>query len=169
MISYQQKADHTCGAACVRTVMARFGKRVLTEKALARKLKAKFATGIEPWAIVDYLRAEGLSAEYKEEKNFATLHRRMDANPKELAIVCWADWGGHYCVIVEHKHVPFVHAGRIEIQVRLALADPAALYDFRVEGFTFVSDDRFKSMWFTPGTKRKREVIYVRENDPPLR
>lgn len=156
MKSYQQVMDHTCGAACVRTVLDHFGLPVPSEKSLAHILKATFKEGIEPENIEAYLNEAGLVARYRTAKGIGELQRRLDAG--WLPIVCWADWGGHYCVITNiwKTKMDALTGGWID------MADPAAIYDGRKSGFTRSSIERFKSMWYTPGKNKKREVIYVR-------
>jgi hypothetical protein len=154
---YSQKADHACGAACVRTICEYFHKPVLSERTLLKTLRAKFKTGIEPEFIEIYLREIGLRAEYREEKNVAALRRRWAAGWSP--IICWADWGGHYCIV---DSIGTFDAKSEGTQIDgLWLADPAAIYEGR-DGETWTSIDRFKSMWYTPGKKKRHEVIYVR-------
>lgn len=147
---FQQVGEATCGAACVRMILDHFGHKVPSERTLAKELQAKFETGIEPWRIEMYLRAKGIEALYvQEEKGFATLKRRLDNG--WIPIICWADWGGHYCIVTAI------------IEGLMWLADPAASYERRPDGYTTASVDRFKSLWFTPTTRHKREVIYVKD------
>lgn len=152
MKSYQQSMDHTCGACCVQTVLAHFNLPVPTEKSLAHTLKAKFLTGIEAKEIKAYLNAVSLTAQYRIARGTGELISKLKQG--WLPIICWADWDGHYCVVVEYTNDPHWSGGRFK------LADPAAMYEGR-DGFTEVAADRLKAMWNTPHTKHKREVIYV--------
>lgn len=157
MKSYQQTMDHTCGACCVQTVLAYFGLRAPTEKSLAHTLKATFLTGIEPRDIEAYLRDAGLTAQYRIARGIGELITKFKQG--WLPIICWADWDGHYCVVVEYVKDPQWSGGRFK------LADPAAIYEGR-DGFTEVAADRLKAMWYTPHTKNKREVVYVKGRTP---
>lgn len=153
---YQQQHDHTCGAACVRMVMDHFGRVPLSERTLAKKLHAKFETGIEPFEIERYLISEGFRAEYRQEKTFRKLIERWSDGWSP--IICWSDWGGHYVILMG-----IINPGVRQCDQAVVLADSAAKYDGRPDGYTQTSVDRFKSMWFNPLGKEKREVIYVRE------
>lgn len=158
MKSYQQSMDHTCGAACVRTVLNHFGLEVPSEKSLAYRLKADFKTGIDPRAIERYLTDAGLVAHYRIARGIGgigELKRKIVEG--WTPIICWADWGGHYCVVIAYESDPKWSGGKF------TLADPAAKYEGGRE-FTEVSADRLKTMWSTPcqGGKQ-REVIYVRQ------
>lgn len=155
MKSYQQAMDHTCGAACVRTVLDHFDLFVPSEKSLAYKLKATFKDGIEPERIEAYLNEVGLVARYRIARGVGELCHRV--NDGWLAIVCWADWGGHYVVVFDIYRADSDYAGG-----SIRMADPAAMYDGRPDGWTQTSVEHLKSMWYTPGEKKKREVIYVR-------
>jgi ABC-type bacteriocin/lantibiotic exporter with double-glycine peptidase domain len=148
---YQQKADHACGASCVRIVLDHFGKRPPSERTLLKILHADFKTGIEPWRMALYLEGKGFDAVYKCESGFTALRKRFEKG--WIPIICWMDWDGHYCVVTTiDSHM-------------IRLADPAASYDDRPDGSTITSTDRFKAMWSTPHTRNLREVIYVRAKD----
>lgn len=153
MKSYQQTMDHTCGACCVQTVLEHFGRPVPSERSLAYRLKANFHTGIEPKAIVEYLRAVHLHVEMRTSQTVGFLIRRLR---NYMPIICWSDWGGHYCVVTGYRQDARWSGGRF------ILADPAARYDGRPNGFTEVSADRLRSMWRTPGQNVKGEAIYIK-------
>jgi ABC-type bacteriocin/lantibiotic exporter with double-glycine peptidase domain len=147
---YSQKADHACGAACVRMILDHFSKKVLSERTLLKKLRATFKRGIEPQFIEMYLQQQGLTVEYRDHETVRHLWRRLCAG--WIPIICWSDWGGHYCIVAQMQF-----GSRIE---NLTLYDPAAIYEGREDGLTQTSLDRFKSMWHC--AKKKGEVIYVR-------
>lgn len=149
---FQQQRDYTCGSGCVRMLLDHYGIRVPSERALSRKLFATNARGIEPWRIALYMGSRGFNAESCSGETVGKLRKRLDSG--WMAIICWADWGGHYCVVWEMD---------AKKDGSLILADPAASYDCRPDGFTKTTIERFKSMWFDPIGGQKGNAIYIKE------
>jgi ABC-type bacteriocin/lantibiotic exporter with double-glycine peptidase domain len=159
--SYQQNADHLCGASCVRMILHHFNLSVAAERTLGIKLRARFETGIEPFQIQTYLTSQGFEVDNRghgKPLRDCTIKcfNRLVSFFKEgwVPIICWMDWDGHYCIVEN-------------ITSRsIRLADPAAKYDNRPDGYTETTIDRFKAMWRTPHTRQLHEALFVRKHVP---
>lgn len=155
MKSFRQETNYTCGVACLRSLLDAAGLKVPSERTLARKLCANKVRGTEPWRIEQFLYQSGVPAKYVKNETFARLRCHLASG--WWAIVCWADWGGHYCIVDRIEDESGWSGGRI------SLIDPASFYENR-SGWTEVSVDRFKVLWFNPIDGNKQEVIYVKKH-----
>lgn len=116
--------------------------RVPTEKALATNLKSTDACGTEPEEIERYLREAGFVTYRITNISVATL--RCQLRHGWHPIIDWADWGGHWVLVLSYQQKKGWSGGQF------MLADPAAKYEGRSDGLTYVGADRLESMWFSP-------------------
>ena len=142
MISYQQKADYTCGVAVVRTLLGVVGLPVPSERWLIPRLHATDEQGTPAKRIVEYLEGHNFQVRIEVNRDVKWLRRQIRLG--RAVILDWSDWGGHYVLAWEFDRPKGWSGGRFKC------ADPAAGYEGRPDGFTYVSGDRLQSMWFDP-------------------
>ena len=141
---YQQKADYACGPALIRTLMEYYGLPVPTEEALVSALGSTDLRGTSIHRMRKYLvqHAHGGTVKVIDDQSIDVL---VDGLQNKLfQIIDWADWGGHYVMVIDFKLEPGWAGGRF------TLADPAAAFENRPDGRTYACGERLKSLWFDP-------------------
>jgi hypothetical protein len=143
MKSYQQIRDWNCGAAVVRTVLGMHGLKVPSEAWLERELGTTHEEGTTSEAICEYLLGRGLKV--NQSTQGCTLRElQVCLQNGYRVLVDYADWGGHWVLVLEWRKLKGWSGGRFK------LADPAAKYEGRPDGFTYICGDRLEAMWFDP-------------------
>ena len=154
MKSYKQRLDYTCGPAIIRTLLNAIGTPVPGEARLAREMKTTATLGTSPQAMVRWLKRHNYAARIERG---GPLINRLLAHLKRgsYVIIDWALWGGHYCLVVAYKRVRGWSGGQF------TLADPAAHYEGRADGLTYVCGDNLAAMWFSPVRPKNKGLCIV--------
>ena len=108
---YRQQRAFTCGPACVRSVLAYYGKRV-PEKRLIEELGASSEHGTAPEKLAAFFRKAGFVCHANGRVGLTKL-RRITGTLGQPCIVAFQDWGccpqadlstsydhGHYAVVI---------------------------------------------------------------------
>ena len=140
--SYQQELDYTCGVAVVRTLFGIYGLLVPSERKLAKKLGSTDERGTMPMAIQEYLIDNYFFAAMYEQSSVIHLRRCLDDGMQ--VILDLALWGGHYVLATGWEKRKGWEGGRF------TLADPAAKYEGREDGFTYLAGGNLEGLWFDP-------------------
>ena len=157
--SHQQQADHACGTAVVRNLLDYYGLPVLTERTLLRHMNATFEDGIDPHDMARYLNSIGLEAKVHINGKLRDLQKPLLR--RVFPIIVWQDWGGHYVMVVG-----YMNGDRNWPEGRFLLADPAASYDGRPDGWTYTSGSRLKALWVDRYKGKEIKGLYITVEKP---
>jgi predicted double-glycine peptidase len=135
----RQATDYTCGAACLMSVLAYFGK-LTREDSLAQELGSCEESGTDYRMIIEYARREGLTAEALEGMTLETLERYIDeGKPVQCVIQAWSDSPEHYAADVDDGH--WVIAVGYDAD-RFYFMDPSTLGHY-----TYIPRPEFEERW----------------------
>ena len=108
LVPDRQAAGHTCGAACLGSVLDLYGID-LKESQLAKELHATREGGIHPDAIIECAKKHGVKAEVLEGMTIGDLNREMAAgNPVIVAFQAWGPKGTNYATSKSRNHYAVV-------------------------------------------------------------
>lgn len=151
--STEQPCEESCAAACLHSILCYFnssGKDVRSVEEIWKELEPSNRTlqgvrpGTHPLAIVDWISRNGfhssavLEERYNNGLGLRWLYFCLSAGIPPL--VCWADWGGHWCVVTG-----YISGGTgLPKNDTLVLMDPSLPTGTR----KFVNAGKFYLMWF---------------------
>jgi len=149
--SYQQDTDYDCGPCTVQTLMSYHAKNPPDVDILRAALRTT-ENGTKPESIVEFLKSlkwyvyavESSPEKPPDDCDVKWLLEHLNRGP---IMVLYADWGGHYGLIVKHD----LEGLKEGDGGRLWVAHPMAEYDGYYTGVQPMSVVHFKDLWWAPG------------------
>jgi hypothetical protein len=152
--TYQQTTHYTCGPSVALMVAEYYGVRGLSEIGIAQSMRVKSPKevktgyGTSAQQLVSFFTAIGfdtLSGTNTFESPFLfrdwAIRNLKTGTP---IMVDWADWGGHWQIIVGYDKF---NEGFVSDDV-IIFADPCDTTDHKQDGYYIFSAERFFYMWF---------------------
>ncbi|MBF0366040.1 MAG: C39 family peptidase [Oligoflexia bacterium] len=148
----EQICEESCAAACLESVCS-FSTKKTPRKILSKNIWKELANenclyqqgrpGTHPLSIVTWAKKKSYFVELREErfnngKGLSWIQACLENNIPPL--VCWSDWGGHWCVITG-----YISGGTgLPMHDTLILMDPCNPVGTR----SFINAGKFYLMWF---------------------
>jgi len=160
LAGYQQTTEYTCGPAAAIALAHYYqipgiGLDAATELAIAREMGTRGEEavargekpGTRPEELRRWLETHGFTVtlEFEDKGDYSGLRRIRENLARGIpSLVEWIDWSGHWVIAVGYD----TRGTAAQTDDVLIFADSYDRVDGRLDGYTWVSAERFYWMWF---------------------